>query len=270
MNNAIYLVGGAAGGMVLAYLFLNGGGGDGGSMMAGPAHPQQQRNVIVTAAAAPTRPAPHSEEEEEMPPAAPKKEAQSQDDQATTQPTTNDAEKKPIAATAEPAEKEEEHAPPRLVAFDRYHGWSSYGPKTEPYNVAAASTVDSCEQICQSDDRCDATTFVGGRCGLFELEESPKEHGLSGEANLEAITSVKVDAVAPSDDGGAVAAQEEQKNGGKTCFGPVITAEGQPNVRPASAPCFASEQEALTTQLKNAEALSVFAPMFNPAAINRF
>lgn len=267
MNNAIYLVGGAAGGMVLAYLFMN-GGGDGGSMMAGPAHPQQ-RNIIMTATAAPTRPAPHSEEEEEMPPAAPKKEAQSQDDQATTQPN-DDAEKKPIAATAEPVEKEEEHAPPRLVAFDRYHGWSSYGPKTEPYNVAAASTVESCEQICQSDDRCDATTFVGGRCGLFELEKSPKEHGLSGEANLEAITSVKVDAVTPSDDDGAVAAQEQQKKGGKTCFGPVITAEGQPNVRPASAPCFASEQEALTTQLKNAEALSVFAPMFNPAAINRF
>ena len=133
-------------------------------------------------------------------------------------------------------------------AFDRYHGWSKWGPGSSAYDVRRdVGSIDECEAFCAKDDECHSATLIGKACGLFK--NAGDDDTLIGEVNFDAVTSVRFD-------------EKERAAGRKVCHGPVQMTKGRPFERPRSAPCYASQEEAVNGVLDKARPLKIFQPMF--------
>lgn len=230
LKNFVYLVGGAATGMVCAYL------------LSQREEAQQNHRYVAVVEKQPV--------EKTM-----ERNPQRERDDAPKSGVEQDTPKQSAQETARQPEsqepKSEQNNEPlgsKSATFDRYPGWSRWNANTTAFQVYKAKSVEDCEAQCEKNEECHSATFLAGTCGLFH-KHNEDDAPLAGEVNLNAVTSVRF----------------EGDREGKTCHGPVRMIEGKPYERPGSAPCHASQEAAVNAVLQNAKPLKIFAPMmFGP------
>jgi hypothetical protein len=156
----------------------------------------------------------------------------------------------PAAAQSAQVEKPAEHEAASATAqegsaFNRLTHWSQWGPNSEPYLISNTTGVDGCETMCEQDENCASSTYIGGTCGLFAQNEAATQGGyVGGEEVLGATTSIKTNS----------------DTGGKVCHGPVLLKNK--HERPKSVPCHLSEQEAVDHMLKDSHAFQIFSSSY--------
>ena len=228
LKNFVYLVGGAATGMVCAYLLSQREEAQQNHRYVAVVEKQPVAEKTMEKNSQPTRQnaqRPQGTQKQSEPG------TQKQSQETAKQHETTPDQKKSLGSES--------------ATFDRYPGWSRWNANTTAFQVYHSASVEDCEAQCQKNEECHSTTFLAGSCGLFH-KNNEDDAPLTGEVNLDAVTSVRF--------------EEERK--GKTCHGPVRMIEGKPYERPGSAPCHASREAAVNSVLQTAKPLKIFTPMF--------
>ena len=239
----MYAIGGAVVGMLVGYLFAD----DPGRRTEVPS--QETKSVMTTPTASSRRrvefddsavPEKRCEERKKSTERAADPSSRQVTEEKKEEPTSH-ASVTEESVSGEDVVAEEEKTLSSETTFDRFHGWSKWNSSSIPYSVHKnVRSLEDCEALCAQQEKCTSATLINRTCGLFGNDSTSD---LQGETNFSAVTSVKMGT-------------------GKVCHGPVPMMEGKPHLRPHDAPCYASEATAVNTVLKNAQPLSVFAPLF--------